>query len=395
MLNLIAHREFGQPYSLDSHVEEVNRFTNQICTYLSNNKLLSTLGKNDFIPLFAEESSVAEIVEEYLRSNYDLESKEEFPTIGNSGNESLFSKTGLRTPLYLYDKEKALRVDDDLLGLSDFYLVTGGLSWRNLNFQLVCPRIKVLDSMSQIPDLKKMLLHFINDNGLTSGRLRSIEFDQACEAQLIETGKYGQIGQLRESYFVGIHNYIDYPKLPELLPCDIDFEVTSNGGTLVSLFNEVPDANNMAHVKKATRFFDVLHSLHLVQHKFAISGWPPDELEDKYARQIVGANVDRKYSVAFCNFDGYDSSRNVLLYAKLFRKTADELSPHPAQLATSAYIAEARRQITAVDKAGGDSIIEWHIGIEAHAEKLKSMFSQVEDISIDRLKVVYTECKED
>ena len=141
---------------------------------------------------------------------------------------------------------------------------------------------------------------------------------------------------------------------------------------------------------QAQHIHQVLEALHLQQSEYALEGWPPDQAEWDYECQITGAPDGRKYLVKFCYFDGYDASRDVLLYAKLFRIMGVPENPRPNNLYCKAYLAEARRQLAAVDAAGATTPIEWHIGIQEYATALQKLFALYEDISDDRLRVIYT-----
>lgn len=212
--------------------------------------------------------------------------------------------------------------------------------------------------------------------------------------------------ELREQYLAGAvsrsqveagwFTYLRHPLLaaclPHTLPCAV--EPIHDGGILFMLTPHVPDPDHSGDVKKARalqQFFDQLH----FDHKFVIEGWPQDEAEDDYAHQVTGAPRNRKYVVAFCAFDGYDAQRKVLLYAKLFRGFTDEIL-HPYYLEDAErmeglpFLVQARHQIAAVEYAGANTPIEWHIGIEENARDLATLFHDLAGISRERLRVVYT-----
>jgi hypothetical protein len=152
----------------------------------------------------------------------------------------------------------------------------------------------------------------------------------------------------------------------------------------------MPDANNPADIAAGKRVRDVLDEFGLVNDAtYAIEGWPPDNEETIYEQFITGAPANRKYTVHCVNFDGYDPSRKVLLYAKLFRR----LKRHPKEWGLRGWdgpvLNEAKRQVQAAAKAGGVPI-EWHIGMEEPAHQVRQLLADYTNITEQQLRVIYT-----
>jgi hypothetical protein len=187
--------------------------------------------------------------------------------------------------------------------------------------------------------------------------------------------------------------YLPLPSLARCLPPDIRCESFANG-ILIETTPHMPDVDDPADVAAGIRVRDVLDEFGLVNDAtYAIHGWPPDEEESLYEQFISGAPPDRKYMVHCVSFDGYDTSRKVLLYAKLFRR----LKRHPTEWGLrgwdGAVLNEARRQVRAAAKAGGVPI-EWHIGLEEPAHQVRQLLADHTSITEDQLRVIYTPLEE-
>ena len=183
--------------------------------------------------------------------------------------------------------------------------------------------------------------------------------------------------------------YLPFPHLAKCLPPDIHHEPFANG-ILIETTPHMPDANNPADVAAGKRVREVLDEFGLVNDAtYAIEGWPPDREETMYEQFISGAPANRKYTVHCINFDGYDPDRKVLLYAKLFRR----LKTHPKEWGLRGWdgpvLNEAKRQVRAAAKAGGVPI-EWHIGLEEPADRVRQLLADYTNISEQQLRVVYT-----
>lgn len=183
--------------------------------------------------------------------------------------------------------------------------------------------------------------------------------------------------------------YLPFPHLARCLPPDIHHEPFANG-ILIETTPHLPDANNSADVAAGKRVRDVLDEFGLVNDAtYAIEGWPPDQEEAVYEQFISGAPANRKYTVHCINFDGYDPDRKVLLYAKLFRR----LKKHPKEWGLRGWdgpvLNEAKRQVRAAAKAGGVPI-EWHIGLEEPAQRVRQLLADYTSITEQQLRVIYT-----
>ncbi|HEY0684427.1 MAG TPA: hypothetical protein VGD45_18975 [Steroidobacter sp.] len=187
--------------------------------------------------------------------------------------------------------------------------------------------------------------------------------------------------------------YLPFPHLSKCLPPDIHHEPFANG-ILIQTTPHMPDANNPADIEAGIRVRDVLDEFGLVNDAtYAIEGWPPDQEETIYEQFISGAPANRKYTVHCINFDGYDSDRKVLLYAKLFRR----LKRHPKEWGLRGWdgpvLNEAKRQVRAAAKAGGVPI-EWHIGLKEPAHQVRQLLADYTTITEQQLRVIYTPLEE-
>ncbi|HEY0942443.1 MAG TPA: hypothetical protein VGE08_20285 [Steroidobacter sp.] len=200
-------------------------------------------------------------------------------------------------------------------------------------------------------------------------------------------------GSNRASYAGQWLYYLPFPSLARCLPPDIHHEPFANG-ILIQTTPHIPDVNNPADIAAGLRVRDVLDEFGLVNDAtYAIEGWPPDQEEMLYEQFISGAPPDRKYMVHCINFDGYDASRKVLLYAKLFRR----LKRHPKEWGLRGWdgpvLNEAKRQVRAAAKAGGVPI-EWHIGLEEPAHQVRQLLADYTNITEHQLRVIYTPLEE-
>lgn len=180
--------------------------------------------------------------------------------------------------------------------------------------------------------------------------------------------------------------YLPFPDLGTYLPDDIHWE-PFHKGILIQTTPHLPDAENPADVAAGKRVREVLDEFGFAWHStYAIHGWPPDAEEWRYEEFITGAPPDRKYRVRCVDFDGYDSEREVLLYAKLFRR----LRRQPKQWGLRGWdgpvINEARRQV----RAANGTPIEWHIGLEESADRARTLLAEYTGIAEARLKIIHT-----
>lgn len=180
--------------------------------------------------------------------------------------------------------------------------------------------------------------------------------------------------------------YLPFPYLGQYLAKDIRWS-PFHEGILIETAPYPLDANDPADLAIARRVRDELDSFGLVWNSgYAIHGWPPDDEEWRYEEFITGAPSGRKYRVRCIDFDGYDAQRKVLLYAKLFRR----LRRQPKQWGLRGWdgpvINEARRQVRAAD----GQPIEWHIGLEEPADRVRTLLADYTDIIENQLKVIYT-----
>lgn len=221
--------------------------------------------------------------------------------------------------------------------------------------------------------IRRLLTSILAADRFTVGTVRSLNFEKAVE----------DAGDLYSGQWL---LYLPFPYLGECLPPDMRWEPFHNG-ILIETTPHPPNVNDPADVAAGKRVRQVLDEFGFAwQSTYAIHGWPPDEQEWRYEEFITGAPSGRKYRVRCIDFDGYDAQRNVLLYAKLFRR----LRRQPKQWGLRGWdgpvINEARRQVRA---AQGEPI-EWHIGLEEPAERVRTLLADYTDITENRLKVIYT-----
>jgi len=180
-----------------------------------------------------------------------------------------------------------------------------------------------------------------------------------------------------------------YYRQPELHHCLSDGLTctTLSDGVLVELGPYCPDPANPSHVAAAKRLREALDHLGLVWHStYAIHGWPPDEEEWRYEEFITGAPRDRKYRVRCIDFDGYDAQRDVLLYAKLFRRLRQQRKEWGLRGWDGPVLNEARRQV----RAANGTQIEWHVGLEEPAARVRTLLADYTDFKEEQLRVLYT-----
>lgn len=234
---------------------------------------------------------------------------------------------------------------------------------------------------SDIRSLKQLLGHLLTSWPSNFGGVSLANYQQRIR------------GSNRASYAGQWLYYLPFPSLARCLPPDIRHEPFANG-ILIETTPHMPDANNPADIAAGIRVRDVLDEFGLVNDAtYAIEGWPPDQEESLYEQFISGAPPDRKYMVHCINFDGYDASRKVLLYAKLFRR----LKRHPKEWGLRGWdgpvLNEAKRQVRAAAKAGGVPI-EWHIGLEEPAHQVRQLLADYTNITEAQLRVIYTPLEE-
>lgn len=180
--------------------------------------------------------------------------------------------------------------------------------------------------------------------------------------------------------------YLPFPHLGSCLPPDIHWE-PFHKGILIQTTPHLPDANNPADVAAGKRVREVLDEFGLAwQSTYAIHGWPPDAEESLYEHFITGAPSGRKYRVRCIDFDGYDADRNVLLYAKLFRSLRRQPKHWGLRGWDGPVINEARRQV----RAANGTLVEWHIGLEESAERVRTLLTDYTTIKDTQLKVIFT-----
>jgi len=180
--------------------------------------------------------------------------------------------------------------------------------------------------------------------------------------------------------------YYRQPGLEHCLPDDLTCTALGDG-LLFELGHSCPDPANPSDIAAAKRLREALDHLGLVWHStYAIHGWPPDEEEWRYEEFITGAPHDRKYRVRCIDFDGYDSQRDVLLYAKLFRRLRQQRKEWGLRGWDGPVLNEARRQV----RAANGTQIEWHVGLEEPAARVRTLLADYTDFREEQLRVIHT-----
>ena len=125
---------------------------------------------------------------------------------------------------------------------------------------------------------------------------------------------------------------------------------------------------------------------------------PAAEAAIRYQQQVTGAprvgQTIKEYIVDGVDFDGYDAARDVLIEAKRFTEDcllADCKPERLQDLLANKSLAQARRQLNALDRVGSQALIEWHVATKEMADKLRDIFSRDLGRShVDRIKVIFT-----
>ena len=158
-------------------------------------------------------------------------------------------------------------------------------------------------------------------------------------------------------------------------------------GVIIETLPHLPNVSNLADLAAGKRVREALDHLGLVWHStYAIHGWPPDEEEWRYEEFISGAPQGRKYRVRCIDFDGYDAQRDVLLYAKLFRRLRHQRKEWGLRGWDGPVLNEARRQV----RAANGTQIEWHVGLEEPAARVRTLLADYTDFKDEQLRVIYT-----
>jgi hypothetical protein len=199
-------------------------------------------------------------------------------------------------------------------------------------------------------------------------------------------GMQKAIGQSGDHYAGQWIYYMPIDSLSSCLSEYVRCEKFGNGAFAITS-PHTPNAGSIEDLQKAKRVRGVLDSFGLVWHsQYAIHGWPPDEEEWRHEEFISGAPRGRKYRVHCIDFDGYDSQRNVLLYAKLFRRLRHQRKEWGLRGWDGPVLNEAKRQV----RAANGTQIEWHIGLEEPAARVRTLLADYTDFTESQLNVIYT-----
>jgi hypothetical protein len=215
-------------------------------------------------------------------------------------------------------------------------------------------------------------------------------FDESwiCTRAEVRPAKFSQCIAEAGDRFAGLWLfYLPMPQLSSCIPGNIRRKEFLSGVLLQLDSAGVPQCENPEDIDCGKRMRKALDSLGLVWHsQYAIHGWPPDEEEWRYEEFISGAPRGRKYRVHCIDFDGYDSQRNVLLYAKLFRRLRHQRKEWGLRGWDGPVLNEAKRQV----RAANGTQIEWHIGLEEPAARVRTLLADYTDFTESQLNVIYT-----
>ena len=213
----------------------------------------------------------------------------------------------------------------------------------------------------------------------------------------LQAGRQQEFGMLRAPWFAYLRHPLLAASLRPEVPCRLDR--LGSDGLLFTLTPQAPDPARAEDVQRA-RQLQALFDFVRCDHRVTLFGWPGDPDEARYTAQVTGAPPGRAYVVAFAAFDGYDAERKVLLYARLFRVDPGwgaDLHPayrdDPARLEALPFVVQARQHLAAVEYAGANTPIEWHVGIRDTAAALATLLNEWAAIPRQRLRVVYTPCE--
>ncbi len=222
-------------------------------------------------------------------------------------------------------------------------------------------------------ELKAILELTASAWNLSVASVRTLEFEAAIKLE----------GDLYSGQWM---TYFRRSSLHACLPRFVQWRSIAEG-ICIEVTPHLPLSSNPNDVGAAVRMRTVLDQLGLVwQSTYAIHGWPPDEEEWRYEEFISGAPRGRKYRVRCIDFDGYDSTRNVLLYAKLFRRLRHQRKEWGLRGWDGPVLNEAKRQV----RAANGTQIEWHVGLEEPAARVKTLLADYTDFTDSQLKVIYT-----
>lgn len=382
---LSLYSKYGPSMSLDEYAERVWGYIAVLRNLSSDFQCLAILDGFNYKEISNDTTNFYNLIHDSIE---DIENVDQIES-----EQKIHSRSGFHTAYFVYDHDQQTTINSKS-GIKSFSVNAGALNAQFSGSSIKFNLVKEL-GVRQFSLLKSIFTQTVDYWNCKQGCITSNEFRKAYtreqwSASDKDESSFEIKGRYEGHINIGWVTYVNFPPLPSLLPSDIYFEVLEDGGTLIYTSKEEYADETQDQIMQAQYIHRVLEALHLQQSEYALEGWPPDKAEWDYEYQITGAPDGRKYLVKFCYFDGYDASRDVLLYAKLFRIMGVPENPRPNNLYCKAYLAEARRQLAAVDAAGATTPIEWHIGIQENATALQKLFALYEDISDSRLRVIFT-----
>lgn len=363
---------YGRPHTLAEYQKLSRSYLQDMRNLHSAFKDLSVLGVDDFVPLRADLSDLEHQILKIVSQPKERESYLN-PSAGDLCLADTMSRIGFSvTYLSHSGSEKRSHLPVELGGVKLILRANSASTETSGGVILTLPT-KEHGELHSAANVRRFLAAALTSWDSTVGSVRSLRYEKAVE----------HAGDLYSGQWL---LYLPFPYLAECLPPDIHWEPFHNG-ILIQTTPHPPNADDPADVAAGKRVREVLDQFGLAwQSTYAIHGWPPDEEEWRYEEFITGAPSGRKYRVHCIDFDGYDPQRKVLLYAKLFRR----LRRQPRQWGLRGWdgpvINEARRQVRA---ANGEPI-EWHIGLEEPADRVRTLLADHTDITESQLKVIHT-----
>ena len=330
---------------------------------------LAILGKKELVPV---ESSLSDLAEKMLNAVADRDAND---IIGNDLNTGIgpaaLNRIGFSVKFVSLEKSEAAQ--DIPNGPRRWELIVQGNSAGAEPNGAVTLTLPQQCQVFSWEEFRRIVSAVASGWGLSVVGVRSTEFEAAIK----------QNGDIYAGQWM---TYYRMPQLGDCLPSEVVWTRLAEG-VVVESAAPYPSPDNPSDVAAGKRVREALDHLGLVWHStYAIHGWPPDEEEWRYEEFISGAPRGRKYRLRCIDFDGYDAQRNVLLYAKLFRRLRQQRKEWGLRGWDGPVLNEARRQV----RAANGTPIEWHVGLEEPAARVRTLLADYTDFKDEQLRVIYT-----
>jgi hypothetical protein len=363
---------YSRPHTLADYQRLSRSYLQEMRDLHSAFRDLAVLGTNDFVPLRADISDLEHRILEVISQPKECETH-----LNSRANErpsaDTMSRIGFSVTYFSHSEDETRSHLPTELGGVKLALHGNSASAETSGGIILTLPTNEQQELHSAANVRRFLAAALTNWDSAVGSVRSLQYEKQIE----------QAGDIYSGQWL---LYLPFPYLGECLPPDIRWE-PFHDGILIETTPHPPNVNDPADVAAGKRVREVLDKFGFAwQSTYAIHGWPPDEEEWRYEEFITGAPSGRKYRVRCIDFDGYDARRKVLLYAKLFRR----LRRQPKQWGLRGWdgpvVNEARRQVRA---AQGEPI-EWHIGLEEPADRVRTLLADYTDITENQLKVIYT-----